>query len=194
MTSYTYTTIHDPLAVGPNDTIPVGINDAGQIIGWYQAGSDTYDGFLYSGGSYTTLDSPLGGGNNGRPLTLAFGINDAGQIVGYYTDGQGGFHAFLYSHGSYTTIEDPLGTSTDATGINNAGEIVGYYQNGSQVHGFTATPIHGVYVTQQPSSSVTQQSIAPLYTNQSNILGDGYSSGDGSQPFVDAHLHNRLVK
>ena len=39
----------------------------------------TANGFLYSGGTYTTLDDPLG-----TEGTFAQGINDVGQIVGYY--------------------------------------------------------------------------------------------------------------
>src|SRR5438445_12102699 len=44
-------------------------------------------GFLYSDGSYTTIDVPDSGAN-------AYGINDAGQIVGWFADAQGG-HGFL---------------------------------------------------------------------------------------------------
>jgi len=38
-------------------------------------------GFLYSGGTFTTLDVP------GSLLTQAFGINDSGEIVGRFVDG-----------------------------------------------------------------------------------------------------------
>ena len=41
-------------------------------------------GFLFSGGTYTTLDDPLG--TNG---TIATGINNTGQIVGTYQDAGG---------------------------------------------------------------------------------------------------------
>ena len=53
--------------------------------------SNLYDhGFLYSGGTYTTIDDPLA--TNG---TVATGINNSGQIVGYYTDSNGTRHGFL---------------------------------------------------------------------------------------------------
>jgi len=70
-------------------------------------------GFLYSGGTYSTLNVP------GSVVTEPFDINDNGVIVGqYYTND---FHSFLYSGGTYTTIDLP-GTPW---GINNHNEIVG---------------------------------------------------------------------
>jgi hypothetical protein len=45
-----------------------------------------FHGFLYSGGSYTSIDVP---GATGKGGTQAFGINDAGQIVGTYSDSSG---------------------------------------------------------------------------------------------------------
>ena len=62
---------------------------------------------LYSGGTYITLDDPLGTGG-----TYAYGINDVGQIVGDYTDSSGAHHGFLYSGGTYTTLDDPLGSTS----------------------------------------------------------------------------------
>jgi len=48
MTTYTYTTLNDPLATG--GTVASGINDSGQIAGYYYDNSGTH-GFLDSGGS-----------------------------------------------------------------------------------------------------------------------------------------------
>jgi probable HAF family extracellular repeat protein len=140
-----YTTIKDPLGdstsrpfgfpITVNHTYAHGINDAGQIVGGYQGDSGN-NGFLYSGGNYTTLKDPLSVGG-----TVAEGINNAGQIVGYYLDSSQVAHAFLYSGGTYTTIDDPLGTKgTVAQGINDAGQIVGYYiDSGGNTHGFILT-------------------------------------------------------
>jgi probable HAF family extracellular repeat protein len=74
MTIYWYTALDDPMG---NFTEANGINDNGQIVGYYQDSSG--GGFLYSGGSYTTLTDPLA-----PNATYARGINDAGQIVGFY--------------------------------------------------------------------------------------------------------------
>jgi probable HAF family extracellular repeat protein len=61
----------------------------GQIVGRYSDANGSH-GFLYSNGTYTTLDDPLAA--NG---TQAFGINDSGQIVGYYSDASFTEHGFL---------------------------------------------------------------------------------------------------
>ena len=88
MPVYTYTTLDDPLALATGSTSAQGINASGQIVGFYQ-NAGGFHGFLYSGGTYTTLDDPSA--TNG---TLAQGINDAGQIVGHY-QGASGPHGFL---------------------------------------------------------------------------------------------------
>ena len=56
------------------------IDDAGQIVGYFGDSAGTH-GFVYTGGSFTTLDAPGAAPPVG---TLAFGINDAGQIVGSF--------------------------------------------------------------------------------------------------------------
>ena len=55
-------------------------------MGDYVDSGGTSHGFLYSGGTYTTLTDPfaISGDPNHTNGTVAFGINDAGQIVGYY--------------------------------------------------------------------------------------------------------------
>ena len=104
MSAYTYTTLDDPLAdwsvtfsngtTISGRTTASGINNGGQIVGSYTASNGNGYGFLYSGGTYTTIDDPLASG-----FTAAQGINSTGQIVGYYNDNSGQ-HGFLYSGGS----------------------------------------------------------------------------------------------
>jgi probable HAF family extracellular repeat protein len=139
----TYTTIDEPLAgprgsIGHIGTFAQGINDVGQVVGYYTGldnftnpTSGTY-GFLYSGGTFTTLNDPLA---NPRG-TFAFDINNAGLIVGYNLVGSVN-HGFVYD-GSYTTLDDPLGINgTQLLGINNTGQIVGsYIDASSHSHGF----------------------------------------------------------
>jgi uncharacterized membrane protein len=139
-------------------------------------------GFLYSGGSYTTLDDPLGTLGTG-----AWGINDAGQIVGDYIDGNGAFHGFFYSGGSYTTLDDPLAVGgTVAFGINDLGRIAGYYEGSGEVfHSFlfsggTYTNPNDLFFT-----GVSEGTFAEGINNAGQIVGfygyiHGflYSSGD----------------
>src|SRR6476646_2574573 len=70
------TTIDISHALG---TYVTGINNAGQIVGWFGDGHRVH-GFLDVGGTFTTIDAP------GSSLTQATGINDAGQIVGIFDD------------------------------------------------------------------------------------------------------------
>jgi probable HAF family extracellular repeat protein len=79
-----YTTLDVP---GAHWTHALGINDAGQVVGWYWDAIGDH-GFLFAQGSYTTLDVP------GAISTGANGINASGQIVGYYVDAAG-THGFL---------------------------------------------------------------------------------------------------
>ncbi len=111
------------------DTIANGINDAGQIVGYFYNGTGEH-GFLDSGGTFTQIDAP------GATDTGASGINDAGQIVGNFFNSTGE-HGFLDSGGTFTQIGVPGATVTDVAGINDAGQIVGSFSNG------TVMPYHG---------------------------------------------------
>jgi probable HAF family extracellular repeat protein/VCBS repeat-containing protein len=105
------------------------VNDSGQIVGYYDSNIGR-QGFLLSGGSFTTI--------NYASITYAYDINDNGQIVGH---SGGSEHGFLYDGGTFTTLDDPLGTGgTLAYGINNNGQIVGIYRDSTGNHGFLATP------------------------------------------------------
>ena len=105
------------------------------------SGPVTIVGYLYSGGTFTTIADPLATG-----FTIAYGINDSSQIAGTFSNGSG-LHGFLYDSGTYTTLDHPLAAQwTQGLGINNAGQIVGVYvDGGGGVHGFVYD--HGAYTT-----------------------------------------------
>ncbi len=125
-------------------TTPSGINDRGDIIGSYRAGTQVGDplhGFLLRDGSYTTIDEP-----NAKGVTYALGINAQGDVVGLFSDGGVlGTHGFVLHQGTYTTIDAPGGGGfTAAVGINAQGVIVGRYQDapGGPLHGFSLIEGH----------------------------------------------------
>jgi probable HAF family extracellular repeat protein len=165
--------------LGTKGTQANGINNgtynAGQIVGTYFDSSGAH-GFLYSAGTYTTLNYPSGEG------TEALGISNAGQIVGTYFDSSGA-HGFLYSGGTstilntYTTLNDPLGTNTVANGINEAGQIVGYYANSSgNLQGFIYNS--GTYTTlNDPSGEGTEA----LGINDAGQIVGTYEDSSGRQ-------------
>ena len=185
MPTYSYTALNDP----PGTPIPIGINDAGQIVGVLG-----FHNFLYSSGSYTTLpDDPFATSGT----TVATGINDAGQIVGYYRNaGNPGFYlGFLYSNGTFTTIDDPLsdlnhanGSSTRASGINIAGQIVGSYADDNlQTHGFLYT--NGTYTTIDDPLGVHGTSLSGI-NDDGQIVGTYGDSNFRSHSFLSVTVHS----
>jgi probable HAF family extracellular repeat protein len=190
MSIYTYATLDDPSAAvvdGYRDvTVVQGINDSGQIVGYYFAGSfGVYKvhGFVYSNGVYTSIDDPFDGpstGNQGG--TFATGINNAGQIVGYYNSYLYAptNYGFLETNNLYAPIIDPLAThGTVATGINDLGQIVGTYTTLSGVystnHGFLLSG--GNYFTiDEPSGNGINTTVAGI-NNAGQIIGS-YTTGN----------------
>ncbi len=81
-----YTTIAGPPGAIVADA--TGINDNGQIVGYYQsnaAGLFEYHGFIFNGGVYTTIDIPK---QDGEQL---LGINNGAAVVGGFGFDTGGF-------------------------------------------------------------------------------------------------------
>ncbi|OLD50918.1 MAG: hypothetical protein AUI63_01345, partial [Gemmatimonadetes bacterium 13_1_40CM_2_60_3] len=128
--SYTFTTLDYP---GALSTHAYGINNAGQIVGAYIDRTGTTYGFLYSGGTFTTITLNIPGVTVTN--TNAHGINKSGQIAGDYTGANdaGHGHGFLLSGGTVTTLDYPSaspnspGFHTGAGGINDSTQIVGRY-------------------------------------------------------------------
>lgn len=125
---YTYTTIDAPGAAPDQliggaygGTYPLAINNAGVIVGYYVDSTDGYHGFIYSGGTFTTIDYSGCVGTVGTELT---GINNYGVIVGHcgiFNEG------FVDQNGTFTVINPaPALTSFSINGINDAGQMVGF--------------------------------------------------------------------
>jgi len=70
------------MSPGARYTFPFGINDAGQIVGFYGDSDGHIDGFLDTNGIFSTIDGPGSDVTASFGVTDLFGINDAGQIVG----------------------------------------------------------------------------------------------------------------
>ena len=121
--AYSFTPIDQSSA---GQTLPLGINDAGQIVGTLDS-----DGFILSNGQYTTISDP-----KNQEGTGANGINSSGEIVGYY-DTDNGESPFMFENGVYTTLETSSQASDIvANGINDSGQVVGDTYDGDDFHGF----------------------------------------------------------
>jgi probable HAF family extracellular repeat protein len=156
-TTYTFDQFDVP---GSTQTTPFGINDTGQIVGFFNDSTGTH-GFLFAprrddGGhdrhagnsSFTTIDVP------GAFTTEARGINTAGRIVGFFLEGLfGPEHGFLFisrrddgehdkhaGDGSFTQIDVPgVPGNTAVLDINNVAQIVGGFGDSTGGHGFVDT-------------------------------------------------------
>jgi probable HAF family extracellular repeat protein len=112
-----YTTLDDPVAT--NGTYITGINDTGEIVGYYADGTGTH-GFLYDNGAFSTLDSGLAGFS-----TSPQAISNTGNIVG--TLSAPSPEGFLFGDDVYTSLIMPSASWLAPESINGTGEIAGSY-------------------------------------------------------------------
>lgn len=109
----------------------LGINDAGQIVGYSRTDSGPIRGFLYENGVMKIL------GTLGGDYSNAQAINEAGDIAGGSTIASGDNHAFLDRQGEMFDLGTLGGTYGFAFGLNDAGQVVGMSTVASGAyHGF----------------------------------------------------------
>lgn len=129
-------------------TVPMGINASGNIVGSYVDAVGNTHGFLLSHGRFKTLDVPgVLAGVDGALPTSPSGINPAGDIVGFYVapyrpgvsdvapqnspiycPGSGSFacwKGFLYKRGEFSTVLFPDHPGAVAWHITADGDIYG---------------------------------------------------------------------
>lgn len=128
--TYTYVDLGS-LSTGPTaESVALGLNDQGQVVGWTTIDGCTAQGhpcrraFLWDDGVMTNL-----GLLAGDEESVARAINNAGFVVGTSEDGivfgSGTFHGFSWD-GSMSPLPD-LGSGTSfANDVNDSGLIVGY--------------------------------------------------------------------
>jgi hypothetical protein len=123
---------------GTGNSQATGINDLGEVSGFYVDSAGMNHGFIVDGGTFETIDVP------GAASTQVLGVNDQGQLSGVYTDATGATHGFLDTNGAFQTIDDPNGVgTTTVNGLNNRDDLVGFYMdpnNNNNTDGFVATP------------------------------------------------------
>lgn len=150
-----------------------GINDEGQVVGFFMPTSTTSNGFVLDDGKLTVLQAP------GSTFTQALGENDLGQIVGFFNDAQGAAHGFVYSDDKYVTIDAPGATATTINGISNTGRIVGFDTAGGNTNGVTAT-LHNVKMHDNTDGRSWQQALSSYSGPLSGLTDE----------FVDLSPHN----
>src|SRR5258708_3935118 len=122
-------------ALPGTNSYALGINNQGQVVGYFQTFGGTR-AFLYNASGLYQLGT-LGGTNS-----FANGINSFTQITGTSsTDNDGRTQAFLWQNGALLNLDSlvPAGSGwelEDARGINDRGEIAGWGTINGQQRGF----------------------------------------------------------
>jgi hypothetical protein len=153
---------------GSAQTQVVAINTAGDTAGFYIDQNGLQHGFTNLGGTFNTVDNPLGNaaGAGGSQL---LSLNDNGFAAGFYVDANGndqGFSVHLGSSPTFSPLSFLPGNTvmSQAGGINNAGNISGFYETpdpnnpgGTITAGFLYNPTtHTLTTLQFPGSNFTQ--------------------------------------
>ena len=117
-----------PLTVpaGTSQSIAAGINELGQIVGRYSAGTGTVGALWSASGALTTLPAPPGTWSYSTPSN----INDLGVVCGTATLAQVGVdpeQAWRWTAKSgYTMLPRLGGVVAGCRDINNSGQIAGF--------------------------------------------------------------------
>jgi hypothetical protein len=124
---------------GPSLTA-AGINNAGQVTGFFTNSGGETVGFVKTPHTFTILAFP------GSSSTTPLGINNKGEVVGFYTVGGGSnppMHGFTWTHAhGFAEVNDPHGAKTTTiNGLNDHGDLVGFYiDSKGNTDGFLARP------------------------------------------------------
>ncbi len=192
-TSYTFTDFQVPGALYTNAT---GINNLGQIVGYYSADGTTLQSFIDTGGQASVLSAP---GNDGN---AAASINDFGQIVGRSIEASltpSGYDiytsvGYLGSQGQLTSFSVPNSTGAFPSDLNDRGQIVGYFNGSTGDEAFlddrgnfsTIVP-PGVGPVQVGNTTIQPEVFANGINNLGQIVGEYYSYTTSDHGFLDDH-------
>ncbi len=117
------------VVLGPYSTLTYGVDNAGDVVGYYQNESGGNDGYLRTAdGNETTIDYPGFAG-----ATEVYGINNVGQAVG-----TAGGNVFIYDIASQTFADVNLQgmANTDLVAINDSGAVVGTFTLNGTSYGY----------------------------------------------------------
>lgn len=150
---------------GALDTIPLGINNAGDFVGTVTLSDGTQPAFLNLGGIVTTFEVP------GATATLAYQLNKGNQIIGYYIDASGITHGYTRDFRGNLTfpIDAPGSTGTLLFGNNDSNWGVGRYTDASGV-------THGLFFI-TPDDILTFDYPGSTFTSLNGVNKTGFISG-----------------
>ena len=108
-------------------TVFYGLNNAGQVVGYYDDSDKVAHGVLLQNGELTPFDYP------GAAETEIFGVSESGLLIGDIFDVNGAVHGFVGDE----QFDVPGAATTYADDMNAAGILVGSYVDADGVyHGY----------------------------------------------------------
>ena len=121
-------------------TVPLSINAAGTIAGYYIDANSARHGFVRAATGKITTFNVSGAGTGSNEGTFPIRINSLGVIAGYYVDGSNVYHGFervatgKINKFNVSRAGTGAGQGTGILSINAAGEIAGTYIDASNVY------------------------------------------------------------
>ena len=111
------------------------MNARGQVVGGYADQAGGVHGFLFSQGSFRTIDPP------GAVVSVARAITASGEVGGWFDDAAGVEHGFTLRGQTYTVFDFPDSIFTDINGLTSSGIVVGEQDSpDGNGHGFIMLP------------------------------------------------------
>jgi probable HAF family extracellular repeat protein len=120
----------------------LGVNDKGQIAGYYGSGTTGHPNVGYvTNPPYTNPVSFHVEDFPGAVQTQVVAINDSGTTGGFYVDPAGNNFGFVRWRGTFMAVIDPakgdVGTTNQILGVNDQGVAVGFYTDAAgNDHGY----------------------------------------------------------
>jgi len=160
-----------------------GINNHGDVVGFYRDQNNVARGFLFTGHSFSTIEPP------GSVFSKAIKITDSGQIVGYFFN-SAGQHGFSYQNGAFQTLDFPGAVATLAFGVNSAGDITGISVDAQfNAHGFILTGGHYLSVDAPFGNQTEVTGINSLHA----FAGVSYGGALGDSAYGFVHNQSGFV-
>jgi hypothetical protein len=179
---YTFTDFTEggPTAIG---THAAGINDAGDVTGYYSPSVGSDIGYIMTSGGTVTTFFPTGTKNE----ILPFGINSADTVSGYreYTNssGFGSYDAFIQTTAPSDTFIDANPDATYGYQINNSGQIV--FQDHSSQLGYYSFISDGTTTTAVPDPGELGSTQAYGINDSGEVVGYYLATGGIAHGFLD---------
>ena len=142
-----------------NNTYLYGLNNKGQVVGFYEGVDEVAHGLIVQDGAMTQFDFP------GASETYIFGISEIGQLAGNIADASGTIHGFVDD----AQLDFPGATATYADHINSAGVSVGSYVDADGIHRGYKRDANGNFTTLGYPG--TPSNLEYLYVNAINDAG-----------------------